>query len=54
MYVLWGPTIHRYWLGNPWDDQRVYRESTHADWPTMFMREIRHGLTDGAVHRSSC
>jgi hypothetical protein len=44
MYVLWGPSIHRYWLGNPWDDRRVYRESDHTEWPVLFKNKIHRGL----------
>lgn len=44
MYILWGPSIHRYWLGNPWDDRRVYRESNHTEWPDLFEDKIRRGL----------
>lgn len=40
MYILWGPSIHRYWLGNPWNDKRVYRESDHTQWPDMFNAKI--------------
>lgn len=52
MYILWGPSIHRYWLGNPWDDKRVYRESDHTEWPELFEDKIRRGLGEPQFKRA--
>jgi len=40
MYVLWGPSIHKFWLGSPWDDDRVFRESSHSHWASEFKERI--------------
>lgn len=40
MYVLWGPSIHKFWLGSPWDDDRVFRENKHSLWADEFKEKI--------------
>lgn len=39
-FVIGGPFLQRWWLGDPWDGGRPFKESNHENWPLEFKKKL--------------